>query len=105
NTMKPCSNPLCTNQVDDNDIFCGLCGTYVGPDITQVGNQCVSCGRTLQPGQNFCSNCGSFTTFVKSQPAVSIDSQTNIPTQSVAHIMPPLKVATITPEELDVVKR
>ncbi len=69
--MKPCSNPLCTNQVDDGDRFCGMCGTYVGPDITQAGVQCVNCGRTLQQEQNFCPDCGSFTTFFKPQPTAA----------------------------------
>ena len=32
--MKPCSNPLCTNQVEDDARFCGMCGAYVGPEMT-----------------------------------------------------------------------
>lgn len=32
--MKPCSNPTCTHQVEDDARFCGMCGAYVGPELT-----------------------------------------------------------------------
>lgn len=32
--MRPCSNPTCTHQVEDDARFCGMCGAYVGPELT-----------------------------------------------------------------------
>jgi hypothetical protein len=32
--MKPCSNPTCTHQVEDDARFCGMCGAYVGPEMS-----------------------------------------------------------------------
>src|SRR5947209_19568303 len=31
--MRPCSNPTCTHQVEDDARFCGMCGAYVGPEM------------------------------------------------------------------------
>lgn len=32
--MRQCSNPTCTHQVEDDARFCGMCGAYVGPEMT-----------------------------------------------------------------------
>ncbi len=32
--MKQCSNPTCLHQVEDDARFCGMCGAYVGPEMT-----------------------------------------------------------------------
>ena len=32
--MRQCSNPTCPHQVEDDARFCGMCGTYVGPEMT-----------------------------------------------------------------------
>jgi len=112
--VKQCSNALCKNQVEDDAVFCGMCGTYVGPDITLKGKLCPNCGRALQSGENFCPHCGSMTPWIDpeannltipSTPRKSAtDPQANIPTMPASRVSPPLAATRITSDELRIVR-
>lgn len=64
-----CNNPTCTNQLDEQDAFCGVCGTPANQDLTLLATNkqatvCGNCGSPLRPGKNFCLRCGTGTTLV-----------------------------------------
>ena len=61
--MKECPN--CKAQLEDDAVFCGVCGTKLGADEAQVEEAavseekyCVHCGKAIEIGSVFCPFCG-----------------------------------------------
>ena len=61
--MKECPN--CKAQLEDDAIFCGVCGTKLEADDVQVEETteseekfCIHCGKAIEIGSVFCPFCG-----------------------------------------------
>ena len=61
--MKECPN--CKAQLEDDALFCGVCGTKLGADDAQVEETavseekfCVHCGKAIEIDSVFCPFCG-----------------------------------------------
>ena len=61
--MKEC--PKCKAQLEDDAIFCGVCGTRLEADDVQVEEttapqekKCIHCGETIEEDSAFCPYCG-----------------------------------------------
>ena len=63
--MKEC--PKCKAQLEDDDIFCGVCGTKLEIEndesqadvqTTPEGRRCSHCGKAIEADSAFCPFCG-----------------------------------------------
>lgn len=62
NSMQRCCN--CGANLRDNAVYCNMCGTKneaepIVTDTPIVKNFCNKCGTKLQPGMDFCPECGN----------------------------------------------
>ena len=62
-----CSN--CNREMNQDDEFCGGCGSELTVSPTPLPNSCPGCMNPMSPAQTHCKNCGSSKTlFVDREP-------------------------------------
>lgn len=105
--------PNCDYWNNDNNKFCGNCGTRLG----ESKNYCPYCDRTFSGGENFCTECGTKLIAksehvirsppVRGKPAdinsykVNVDKKTRIDTVSITHESPTAEFEGKSYEELE----
>src|SRR5947209_13457272 len=97
--MRPCSNPTCTHQVEDDARFCGMCGAYVGPEM-------ISDTTLIDASKHRIQQCRDLLNSLQSEPdekekAQKIRTVINIVTSINTHQLPSKPIALVA-EQLQV---